>query len=166
MAASYSATLSRAASVAVSDADAGRSANANLSALDAALAHGTGADQLNLAYRATHTVADSSTPQLLDLRDGTLRDAWGTALVLAEVVHLRLVASDENTVDVAVGGGTDAWDFGCGTTPFALRPGQELDVFVSSDPAIPVGAGNDVLQLAIASGTDQVVQVMILGRDA
>jgi hypothetical protein len=61
----------------------------------------------------------------------------------------------------------DPWNFGIGTTAtMILRPNQWFDTGLVENPAIVVAASNDRLRFAIASGTNQVVRVFIMGRNA
>lgn len=132
--------------------------------------NGTGAGQADKNYYGKLTVAASGSPQDLDFAGGGLIDRNGDTITWAEMPGLIIAAPDTNTVDVLVGAHPSAaFDFGCGTaTAIHVKPG-EVKILVNSpaDGAYPVVAGTgDTLRLAIPSGTNQVLEVLSLGRSS
>jgi hypothetical protein len=155
-------------SISTVETDSGRTATATFNEPTESLTDGTDESEFNVVYSAVLTIADSSTPQDLDLRDSTLRDINGAGIALVEAVQLKVRADDGNTVNVLMGAAAaDPWNFGIGTTAtMTLRPNQWFDTGLVENPAIPVAGSNDRLRFAIASGTNQVVRVFIMGRNA
>jgi hypothetical protein len=134
------------------------------------LANGTSADQCDLAFSDTRTLAASATEDL-DLA-GTLAAALGGTAVFVEVVAVMVTADAANTNSVNVGNGTApviGGPFGAaGANLISLQPGAVFLWFSPKNPAVAVTATTaDILKVAnSSSGTGVTYSIVILGRSA
>lgn len=129
---------------------------------DRQMGHGTGAYQADRAYKVEMTVDDTGTE--VDLQ--TALDKYGTAIALAEVAALSIVASEDNTEDVLVtGGALNPWEVLWTDTAMglALKPGQRIQVEAPLDGSLPVSSGSKTLLFA-AETTSADVTFMVVGR--
>lgn len=130
------------------------------------LADGTIVNTADKCYYKLHTIAYSSTPENLDFAGGGLIDLNGETITWAEIVFLAVKASSANTVNILVGAHANPIDFGTGATAISVRPGETKVLICNAlDPAHVVTAGSaDGLKLATASGINQIVEVLAIGR--
>lgn len=132
------------------------------------LASGTAANQADLLFSDTRTLAASATEDL-DLA-GSLTDAFGATLTMVEVVAVLITAAAGNTNNVIVGDATSPVPLFGGTNPtFSVKPGGAFMVTAPNASGLfTVGAGTtDDLKLTnSSSGTSVTYSVMILGRSA
>jgi hypothetical protein len=131
-------------------------------------ASGTGANQADLVWQDTRTLAASGTEDL-DLA-GVLLDAFGATITAAELVAIMVVADAANTNDVVLGAATQAIPLFGGTNgTFAVKPGG---LFLIAAPSaagqLTIGAGStDDLKVAnSSSGTSVTYTILILARTA
>lgn len=134
-----------------------------------ALATGTSADQADLVFSDTRTLA-ASTSEGLDLA-GVLSDAFGASLTFVEVVGILIVAADGNTNDVLVGGAASnafAAPFGDATDKLRVKPGGFAFLAAPGNPAYAVTAGTgDILTVANSgAGTPVTYDIVVIGRSA
>lgn len=134
-----------------------------------AFASGTGADQADLTFADTRTLAASSN-ESLDLAGG-LTDALGNALTFASVKALIIVAAAGNTNDVIVGGAASnafATMFGDATDTIKVPPGGAIVLadFGATGFAVTASTG-DLLKIANGgSGTPVSYDILIVGDSA
>lgn len=134
----------------------------------AQFASGTGANQADLFWGDTRTLAASATEDL-DIA-GVLTDAFGATITAAEVVAIMISADAANTNNVVVGDATAPVPLFGGTNPTrAIRPGG-CDVYINPGATglFTVGAGTtDDLKIAnSSSGTAVTYTISILARTA
>lgn len=130
---------------------------------------GTSADQADLVFADTRTLAASAS-ESLDLAGG-LTDAFGNVLTFVEVVAILIVAADGNTNDVVVGGAASnafLGPFADATDKIAVGPGGFLFQAEPANPAWPVTpATGDLLKVANSgAGTSVTHDIIIIGRSA
>lgn len=134
-----------------------------------ALASGTGADQADLVFADTRTLA-ASTSENLDLA-GVLADAFGQTLTMVEVVAILVAPAEGNTNDVLVGGAASnafAALFGDATDKLVVKPGGLALLAAPGNPAYAVTASTgDILKVANSAGGSSVTyDIVIIGRSA
>jgi hypothetical protein len=135
----------------------------NLQLLD-----GTTVNKANKCYYKKHTIAASGSPVNLDFAGGGLIDLNGETITWAEIVHLSVKCDSGNVVNVLVGAHANPIDFGSGANTIFVTPGEhKVLINTGADPGYPITGGSaDGLKLAIASGANQVIEVLAFGRDA
>lgn len=146
----------------------GRGTTAGIPATNLNLTNGTTVNKADKAYYAKLTIDDSSTPQNLDFSGGGLIDLNGDTITWVEMVGLQVKADSANTVNVAVGGHANPLDFGCGANTIFVKPGEpKVLICLGTDPGYVITAGSaDGLKFAIASGTNQIIEIFAIGRSA
>lgn len=131
-------------------------------------ASGTGANQADLLFMDERTLSASATEDL-DLA-GTLTDAFGATITMAEVVAIFIFADSGNTNNVVVGDATAPIPLFGGTNPtFSIKPGGFFCIGAPDAAGqLTVGAGStDDLKIAnSSSGTGVTYQIAVLGRSA
>lgn len=133
------------------------------------LASGTAANQADLIFSDTRTIAASGT-DALDLA-GSLVDALGTTLTFARVKGLIVYAASGNTNDVVIGGAaSNTWVnwVGDATDKVKVKPGGILALFAPGATGYPVTAatGDQLLIANSSSGTSVTYDVVIIGASA
>lgn len=133
------------------------------------LTTGTSADQADLVFSDTRTLAASASENL-DLAGG-LTDAFGATLTFVEVVAILVIAADANTNNVVVGGAASnafTGPFGDATDTVAVKPGGVAFFIAPGNPAFPVAAATgDILKVANSgAGTPVTYDLIIIGRSA
>jgi len=127
---------------------------------------GVGADQADIVWSDTRTLAASATEDL-DLA-GVLTDAFGATITMAEVVAIMIVAAAANTNNVVVGDATSPVPLFGGTNPtYSVKPGGMFLVCAPNAAGLlTVGAGStDDLKITnSSSGTGVDYSIMILAR--
>lgn len=129
-----------------------------------ALDNGTGSNQASVVYAKSVTVADSSTPSTFDL-SGSLLQPNGSAAVFTKGKLIFYYCPDTNTVDVSIGGGTNPFTtYMSGTTPKdIIQPGGLVLRYAPITGYAIANGSTDIVTATIASGTNQVVYVLIVG---
>lgn len=134
----------------------------------AAFASGTGANQADLYWSDTRTLAASATEDL-DLA-GSLTDAFGATITMAEVVAIMVTAASGNTNNVVLGDATSPVALFGGTNPtISVKPGGAFIIIAPNAAGqFTVGAGTtDDLKVAnSSSGTGVTYTISVLGRSA
>lgn len=122
---------------------------------------GTADGEADIAYGHVHTIADSSTPEVLDLTDLT---SIGGAVSFVELttVYIRNLSADQA---ITVGGGANAIDLGAGAANAIAVGKRGVLSLQNPDTGIAVAAGTgDILRLNVASGENIEVLVVLIGR--
>lgn len=131
-------------------------------------ASGVGANQADLLFADTRTLAASATEDL-DLA-GVLTDAFGAVITAAELVAIFVFADAANTNNVVIGDATSPIPLFGGTNPtFAVKPGGWFCVGAPNAAGLlTVGAGStDDLKIANSgSGTGVTYAIAVLARSA
>ncbi len=132
------------------------------------LTSGTGADQADLMFADTRTLAASATENL-DLA-GSLTDAFGATLAFAKIKAIIVQAAAANTNDVVVGGAASNAFTGPlgGTDPtVAARPGGAIVLFAPATGWTVTAGTGDILKVAnSSSGTSVTYSIVIIGTSA
>lgn len=131
-------------------------------------ANGTGANQADIIWQDTRTLAASASEDL-DLA-GALTDAFGATVNAAELVAILVVADAANTNDVVLGAATQPIPLFGGTNgTFSVKPGG---LFLIAAPGaagqLTIGAGStdDLKVTNSSSGTSVTYSIIILARSA
>jgi hypothetical protein len=128
-------------------------------------ADGVGLNAANRIWSDTRTIAASGTDSL-DLA-GSLSDAFGSTFTLARVKALMVAASPNNSNNVVVGAGSNAWSTWVGGTnpTVTVRPGGMLLVVAPDATGYAVTAGTgDILQIANSgAGSSVTYDVIVMG---
>lgn len=134
------------------------------------LASGTSADQADLAWSDTRTLAASATENI-DVA-GSLTGGLGAAVVMVELVAILVIAAAANTNDVVVGNGTNpivGGPFGvAGANTINVAPGGVFFFWNPKNPAVAITASTgDILKVAnSAAGTGVTYDIVLIGRSA
>lgn len=130
-----------------------------------AITSGTGADQANMIFVDTRTIAASTTEDL-DLAGG-LTDAFGAAITFTKIKAIMIKAAAANTNNVHVGGDANglAGLFGDLSDLIVVRPGGTFYISAPDATAYAVTGGTgDILQVAnSSSGTGVDYDIIIIG---
>jgi len=126
------------------------------------LADGTGANQADLQYADTATIAASTN---LDIDLTSVEDAFGNALGAAEVVQVVIVSAAANTTNLTTGGSGS--DF-VGLPALTIAPGGMVNL--ANGGANGIGAVTngtaDTIRIANAAGASASVDIYIAARSA
>lgn len=129
---------------------------------------GTGANESDLLYAATRTLAPSGTENL-DLA-GVLTDPFGSVLTFARVKVILVRASSLNVNNVVLGAGTNPWAGPwAGTLPtHAVSPGGLFLAVAPNAAGWPVTAATaDILKvLNSGAGTPVTYDIVLAGASA
>lgn len=132
------------------------------------LASGTGADQADLLFHDTRTLAASATEDL-DLA-GSLTDALGTSLTFARIKGLIVAAAAGNTnnVNVTRPASNGVPLFLAASDGIPVRPGGVFAWFAPDATAVAVTGGTgDLLTFTNSAGSTSVTyDVVIIGASA
>ena len=127
-----------------------------------ALANGTGANQADIQYAQTVSIASGAT---FDIDLTSFTDAFGTSRSAAEVVQASFYSQADNTTDVSVGGTAARYT---GIPEFTLVPGGVM--IVNAPDADGLGAvtdgTDDNIRLTNGSGASATVEIYIAARSA
>ena len=132
------------------------------------LADGTGADQADLLFSDTRTLAASATENL-DL-SGVLASAFGSTIAMAKVKAILIVAASGNTNDVQVtrpaSNGVPC--FLAAGDGVAVGPGDFFAITRrgASGFAVTAGTGDLITITNSAGGTSVTYSVVVLGTSA
>lgn len=132
-------------------------------------ASGTGADQADLIWTDTRTLAASGTENL-DLA-GVLTDAFGAVITAVEIVAIMVTAAPGNANNVVLGNHATAAIllFGAAAHTFAVKPGG---VFLAVAPnasgllTVTPATADMLMVTNSAGGTPVTYTIAILGRTA
>ncbi len=129
-----------------------------------AFTNGVGANQANMIYAGTRTLAASAN-ELLDL-DSALNNAFGAAIVFTSIKGIIVVAAAANTNDVLVGGAASNafinW-VGDATDIVTVKPGGMFCLMAPTAAGYAITAETgDILKVANSSGTTGVTYDLIL----
>lgn len=130
------------------------------------LLQGSGANQADIIYANTYTIAASGT-QNIDLY-GVLQDAHGNTINMTTVKGLFVYAYPGNTNNVLIGGaGSNPWATWCnaGTDQVTARPGGFILLGCQDVTGYTVNSSTGhVLQLAnSSSGTSVQCDIVVIG---
>jgi hypothetical protein len=133
------------------------------------LGDGTGANQADLIWSDTRTLAASATENL-DLA-GSLVDALGSTLTFARVKAIYVHAADGNVNDVVFGGAASngfVGPFADATDKIKVKSGGTWAIVAPGATGYPVTAGTgDILLVANGgSGTSVTYDIVIIGASA
>jgi len=129
------------------------------------LLNGTGNGQADVAFFDTRTLTSGSSEDL-DLA-GSLVDALGATVNMAEVCAILITADAANTTNLTVGGATAEFQgpFGAAGDTIVVKPGGGFWVFAPAGWAVGAGSTDD-LKIANGSGASATYSVAIIGRSA
>lgn len=130
---------------------------------------GVGLSQADLQWVVERTLA-ADAADLLDLKGGTLKDAFNQPITFAELVAIVIITDADNTDDLMIGGAAlTPWIgnmFGSATDTIQIPPGGMFALSSPGDPGI--GAVDDtqkILQLKnLSSSASCSFQIAIVGR--
>lgn len=149
-----------------SDIDIGTRSHAISYSKSYALTNGSGANQANMIWVDTRTLA-ASTAEDLDLV-GVLTNAFGTVLSFSKIKGIIISAASANTNNVLVGGDGSAafvnW-VSDATDVLIVRPGGTLCLMAPDSAGYAVTATTaDLLQIAnSSSGTSVTYDIILIG---
>lgn len=126
------------------------------------LADGTGANQADLQYAQTATIASSAN---LDIDLTSVEDAFGNALGAAELVQVVIVSASANTTNLTTGGSGS--DF-AGLPALTITPGGMVNLAnggLSGIGSVTDGTA-DTIRIANAAGASASVDIYIVARSA
>ncbi|MFB8242000.1 hypothetical protein ACFC58_36245 [Kitasatospora purpeofusca] len=134
-----------------------------------ALGSGTGANQADMIWSDTRTLAASATEDL-DLA-GVLVGAFGNTLTFARIKGLIVRAAGANANTVVVGGAASNGFVGWvadSTDKVNVRPGGVLGLFAPDATGYPVTAGTgDLLRIGNGgAGTAVTYDIVVIGASA
>lgn len=133
-----------------------------------ALTNGTGANQADLLFADTRTLAASATEDL-DLA-GSLTDAFGATITMVEVVAILILADAGNANNVVVGDATSPVPLFGGTNPtISIKPGGMFMIVApnaSGQFAVGAGATDDLKIANSGGGTSVTYSIIVVGRSA
>lgn len=126
-----------------------------------AFANGTGANQADIIFTDTRSVAAAED---LDVSGGALTTAFGAVFTIAELKTLIVCAATANTGNIVLGGDAASILFlSVATTTISIKPGG---CFVYTDPSaagtVVTNSTADVIQVAPSTGT-QAYTIIIMG---
>lgn len=133
----------------------------------AVIANGTGAQQADVVYSATRTLAASAN-ESLDLA-GALENPVGGAAVFAKVKSLFIKAAPENTNNVIVGNVTNGvvLGFGAASQSWSIPPGGAIMVSAPAGGWTITADTADLLKVANSGGSTSVTyDIVIVGTSA
>lgn len=132
----------------------------------AIFADGVGANQANVLWSDTRTLAASATEDL-DLAGAALLNAFGVAAVFARLKAIYVKAASANTNDVIVGAGTSGivGPFASATDALVVKPGGFILLCAPDAAGWPVTATTaDILKVAnSAAGTGVTYDIVLVG---
>lgn len=128
------------------------------------LANGTSADQANMIWTDTRTLAASASEDI-DLA-GILTSAFGTTLVFTKIKGIIISAAAANTNNVVVGGHATAafvnW-VSDATDKIVIRPGGTFSLIATDATAYAITATTgDLLTIANSAGSTSVTYDIVL----
>jgi len=125
---------------------------------------GTSADQIDLLWHDQRTLGVSASENL-DVAGG-LTDSYGNTLTMVDVRLIVVKASENNTNNVLVGGGSNAlvnW-VSDSSDVVVVKPGGVFFLYTPTNPGYAVTAGTgDILKIANSAGTTGVTYDIFIG---
>lgn len=132
------------------------------------LTSGTGANQADMMWHDTRTLAASASENI-DLA-GSLTGAFGTTLTFARIKGLVVAAASGNTNDVQVARGSSNGFtmFLAASDGFLVKPGGHFSWWAPGATGVAVTAGTgDILTITNSAGSTSVTyDIVILGASA
>lgn len=132
----------------------------------AAFTDGVAANQANVLFTDTRTLAASASEDL-DLAAGGLTDAFGATATFARLKAIYVKAAAANTNDVIVGAGTAGivGPFASATDALVIKPGGFILLCAPTAAGWPVTATTaDILKVAnSSSGTPVTYDIILVG---
>jgi len=130
-------------------------------------ANGVGANQANVIWFDTRTLAVSTTEDL-DFAGGGLVDALGAAVAPAKIRAVIITSASANTQNITLFGDVNSVPLlSTAATTITLQPGG---MYVFSAPAtagVAVTAGTgDIIQVANGAGTSVTYSVVVIGTSS
>lgn len=136
-------------------------------AADLSLASGTGANQADLMYNDTLTIAASGSTSI-DLA-GAQADSFGAVLTFVKIKAILTVAAAANVNNIIVGNGANPalLGFASAAHTWAIPPGGSFMVTAPAAGWPVTGATSDILKLANSgAGTGVTFDIVIIGTSA
>jgi hypothetical protein len=132
------------------------------------LSYGTVADAADKSYYGYKTISNPSSPDALDFSGGGLIDLNGDTITWVEMTLLIVKAADTNAANIVVGGHASPFDFGSGANTITLQPGEsKVLINTGKDPGYPItNSTADTIKVTIPSGTNQIYEILAVGRSA
>lgn len=131
-----------------------------------ALANGTGANQADVIFSDTRSVATGATDDL-DLNGGGLLDPFGAAFAPVKVKALYIKSNAANTTNLTIGNDALPLPVVSADDTITLQPGGVLLLVWPAAAGIAVGAGaTDTLQIVNGAGATATYDIIILGTSA
>lgn len=130
--------------------------------------NGTNANQADLIYQKSGSLATGATDSTIDLA-GTLADATGGTTVFARVKLVMVASDSSNTTNLTIGAGSNAFIgfWGANTHTITIRPGGVFLVGSLDATSYTVTAGTaDILQIVNSAGATATYQVLVVGSSA
>lgn len=119
----------------------------------------------NVLWQKTSTLA-ASTSEDWDLA-GTLEDAFGNVITMAEVVAIYIAADAANVNNVVVGAATAPFAGPLGATgTYTIAPGEYFHALSPKGWAVGAGTTDDLKILNGGAGTAVTYDIVIIGRTA
>jgi hypothetical protein len=131
-----------------------------------ALSDGTGANQADVIFCDTRSVATGATDDL-DLNGGGLLDPFGVAFAPAKVKALYIKSAAANTTNLTIGNDALPLPVLSADDTITLQPGGVLLITWPAAAGIAVGAGaTDTLQIVNGAGATATYDIVIVGTSA
>lgn len=131
------------------------------------LANGTGANQADVIWSDTRTLATGANEDL-DFAGGGLTDAFGAAVEPARIKMLIIHADSENTTNLTISGDANGIPIFDDPTDTATIAPDGL--FVIGDPGatgyVVTAATGDILQIANAAGASADYDIVVIGASS
>jgi hypothetical protein len=130
------------------------------------LANGTGANQADAVWHDNRTLADAAN-ETIDLRDGTLINAFGDTLTLTKLKALY-IKNNSADANLLIGGaaGTQLGLFNDVTDILKLRPGGELFVTAPGASGIDTSVNGDLKLAHDGTGSSSLTyDIVVVGVD-
>lgn len=127
---------------------------------------GVALGQCDIAYVAARTIANSGSPDSIDLRGGGLIGTNKAVVSFVKVVLIIIISQSGNDANIITAGG--------GSNSPAWFPSQQVggngSILLKFDPslagyAVTAGTG-DIIQVAAAAGTNVPYSIFVAGRSS
>ncbi len=147
---------------------AGLGSSTEVLALDysISLTSGTGANQANVIYSASRSLADDANEVLDFYASGTLTDAFGTALTI-ETLKLLVISNTSTDATLKIGGGAVAVGvFAAAGDILSLPPGGKFLFSAPDATGLDITTNKDLNLLHGGEGTSALVyKIIAIGVD-
>lgn len=130
------------------------------------LTSGTGANQADVVYSASRSLADDANEVLDFYASGTLTDAFGTALTI-ETLKLLIVSNTSTDASLLIGGGAVAVTlFDDITDIVTIPPGGKFMISAPDATGVDITTNKDLNLLHGGQGTSALVyKIIAIGVD-